>query len=55
MSYKQISSSVWHCLRIGVTGLALFQFTIGAHWPAPFRQVKMRTKTNSTPARPSST
>src|SRR6202451_598550 len=29
MSYKQISSSVWHCLRIGVTGLALFQFTIG--------------------------
>jgi phospholipase C len=29
MSYKQIASSALHCLRIGVTGLALFQFTIG--------------------------
>jgi phospholipase C len=29
MSHKQIASSALHCLRIGVTGLALFQFTIG--------------------------
>jgi phospholipase C len=29
MSYKQVASRVLHCLRIGVTGLALFQFTIG--------------------------
>jgi len=29
MSYKQIASSAFHCLRISVTGLALFQFTIG--------------------------
>ena len=29
MSCKQIASSALHCLRIGVTGLALFQFTIG--------------------------
>jgi len=29
MSYKHVASSVLHCMRIGVTGLALFQFTIG--------------------------
>ena len=29
MSYKQTASSALHCLRICVTGLALFQFTIG--------------------------
>ncbi len=29
MSYKHVASSVLHCVRIGVTGLALFQFTIG--------------------------
>jgi phospholipase C len=29
MPYKQIASSALHCLRIGITSLALFQFTIG--------------------------
>ncbi len=29
MSYKKFASHAFHCLRIGVTTLALFQFTIG--------------------------
>ena len=29
MSFKHVASNAWHCLRIGVTTLALFQFTIG--------------------------
>src|ERR1700735_1611525 len=29
MSYKHVASNALHCLRIGVTTLALFQFTIG--------------------------
>src|SRR6204780_4696777 len=29
MSYKHVASNALHCLRIGLTGLALIQFTIG--------------------------
>src|ERR1700677_4889730 len=29
MSFKHVASNALHCLRIGVTTLALFQFTIG--------------------------
>jgi phospholipase C len=30
MSFKHVASNTLHCLRIGLTSLALFQFTIGA-------------------------
>src|SRR6202161_4643258 len=29
MSYKHVASNALHCLRVGLTGLALIQFTIG--------------------------
>ena len=32
MSWKHVSSSAMQCLRIGVTSLALFQFTVGANF-----------------------
>ena len=49
MSYKHVASNALHCLRIGLTGLALFQFTVGGPLASSLQAATDNDQNTTTP------